>query len=149
MLLREWIINKLEQVLGYNRILVCDPLNLLPQAFAAIDNLAQNHGFTVIRASTNLAFRDTYERVLQDPEVKKIMILDQTPCIRLQKRGVGDAPPLFYPDFLEKCPDEARLKLDLHQYLRDVTGDGSWPPACNEPRYARLMIPRLSEVLTA
>ncbi len=149
MLLREWVINKLEQVLEYNRILVCDPLNLLPQAYGAIDNLAQNHGFTVIRASTNLAFRDTYERVLQDPEVKKIMILDQTPCIRLLKHGVGDAPPLFYPDFLEKCPAEARLKLDLHQYLRDVTGDGSWPPACNEPRYARLMIPRLSEVLTA
>ncbi len=149
MTLKEWVIHKLEQVIDNNRVLVCDPLGILPEAYGAIDHLAQQNGFTVIRASTNLAFRDTYEKVLQDQEIKKIMILDQTPCIRLQNRGISDAPPLFYPDFLEKCPVEARLHLDLRQYLRDVTGDGSWPQACNEPRYARLMIPRLPAVLTA
>lgn len=149
MTLKEWVIRNLEQVIDNNRVLVCDPLGILPEAYGAIDSLAQQNGFTVIRASTNLAFRDTYERVLQDSEVKKIMVLDQTPYIRLQNRGVGDAPPLFYPDFLERCPLEARLQLDLRQYLRDITGDGSWPQACNEPRYSRLMIPRLPAVLTA
>ncbi|NLN88050.1 MAG: hypothetical protein GX133_10715, partial [Syntrophomonadaceae bacterium] len=149
MLLREWIIDKLEQLVDFDRVLICDPLNLLPPAYTAIDHLAEEHGFTVIRASANLAFRDTYERLLQDPEVNRIMILDQTPYMRLQKQGVGDAPPLFYPDFLEKCPPEARLRLDLRQYLRDATGDGSWPQACNEPQYARLMISRLPAVLIA
>lgn len=149
MTMREWVIHRLEQVIDNDRVLVCDPLGILREAYGAIDNLAEQNGFTVVRASTNLAFRDTYEKLLQDPEVKKIMILDQTPYIRLQKRGIGDAPPLFYPDFLEKCLAEARLQLDLRQYFRDVTGDGSWPQACNEPRYARLMIPRLTEVLTA
>lgn len=147
--LRDWVISRLEQVISYDRVLVCDPLGILPIAYGAIDTLAEQHGFTVIRAYTNLAFRDTYERLLQDAEVKKIMLLDQTPQIRLQKRGIGDAPPLFYPDFLEKCPEEARLPLDLRQYLRDVTADGSWPQACNEPAYARLMIPCLPAVLRA
>lgn len=149
MTLKEWVINSLEQIIQYKRVLVCDPLGIAKEAYRSIDALANEHGFTVIQASTNLTFRDSYERLLQDPEVEKIMILDQTPYIRLHNRSISSAPPLFYPDFLEKCPLEARINLDLRQYLRDVTGDGNWPQACNEVRYARLMIPNLSGILTA
>lgn len=149
MTLKEWVINSLEQVIRYKCVLVCDPLGIAKEAYRSIDALANEHGFTVIQASTNLTFRDSYERLLQDPEVGKIMILDQTPYIRLHNRSISSAPPLFYPDFLEKCPLEARISLDLQQYLRDVTGDGNWPQACNEVRFARLMIPSLPGILTA
>ncbi|NLB18750.1 MAG: PglZ domain-containing protein, partial [Syntrophomonadaceae bacterium] len=140
MTLKEWVINSLEQIIRYERVLVCDPLGIAKEAYVSIDALANQHGFTVIQASTNLTFRDSYERLLQDPEVGKIMILDQTPYIRLHNRSISSAPPLFYTDFLEKCPLEARISLDLQQYLRDVTGDGNRPQACNEVRFARLMI---------
>ncbi len=149
MTLKEWVINSLEQVIHHKRVLVRDPLGIAKEAYRAIDALANEYGFTVIQASTNLTFRDSYERLLQDPDVEKIMILDQTPYIRLHNRSKSSAPPLFYPDFLEECPLEARINLDLRQYLRDVTGDGNWPQACNEIRYARLMKSRLPEVITA
>ncbi len=149
MTLQEWIVNQLESCLDYDRVLIQDPLRLTSAAEARVDHLAAQAGFTVIRASTNLAFRFIFENVRQDAEVKRIMVIDQTPVERLRNRSVSTAPPLFYPDFLAVVPPSARIKLDLYQYLRDVTGDAGWPPACNDYRHARLIIPNVEGVLTA
>ena len=149
MILQEWIVSRLESCLDYERVLIQDPLRLPSTAEARVDHLAAQAGFTVIRASTNLAFRFIFENVQQDAEVKRIMLIDQTPLERLRNRNMSTAPPLFYPDFLALVPPSARIKLDLYQYLRDVTGDAGWPQACNEPRHARLIIPNIEAVLTA
>ena len=104
MTLQEWIVNQLESCLDYDRVLIQDPLRLTSAAEARVDHLAAQAGFTVIRASTNLAFRFIFENVRQDAEVKRIMVIDQTPVERLRNRSVSTAPPLFIPIFSSGTP---------------------------------------------
>ena len=128
---------------------VRDPLGMLNEADSLIDSFATEKGFTVVRASTNLAFRNHFEMILKDPDIQKIMVIDQTPMLRIQQRNLNSAPPLFYPDFIYRVTEEARIDLDLRQYLRETTGDDSWPASCNEHRYARLIVPHINEVIRA
>jgi len=147
--LQQWIYSKLNYVADQERVLVRDPLGMLNEADSLIDSFATEKGFTVVRASTNLAFRNHFEMILKDPDIQKIMVIDQTPMLRIQQRNLNSAPPLFYPDFIYRVTEEARIDLDLRQYLRETTGDDSWPLSCNEHRYARLIVPHINEVIRA
>lgn len=148
-MLRDWTLSKLEAVKESDRVLVQDPLRLLPEADGGIHVFARENGFTVIVASTNLVFRELYERAIVDPEVKKLLVIDRAPLGRLASKSVTKAPPPFYPDFLEDTPPQNRIVLDLRQYLKETTGDPNWPLEVNDPRYARLIAKNLDSVLRA
>ena len=139
-MLRSWILDKLEPVKERDRVLVRDPLRLLPENDSALHAFAREHGFTVIVASTNLVFRELYERAVADPETKKILVVDRAPARRRTTLSTAKAPPPFYPDFLADTVEEARIDLNLREFLRQATGDPLWPTEANDPHYARLIV---------
>jgi len=148
-MLKEWTISKLQELKQNRRVLVRDPLRLLPEADSAIHIFARNNGFTVIVASTNLVFRELFERAISEKEVKKILVLDRAPLRRRLEQTMTKAPPPFYPDFLSETPPENRVELDLRQFLRETTGDPNWPVETNNPLYARLIANNLESVIRA
>lgn len=149
--IRNWMLERLEENRNSPRVLVLDPLQLLkePQHDSQIEAFALKYKFAVIVASTNLAFRMLYERTLADPAIKKILMIDRAPASRRKKSSVLKAPPPFYPDLLNDTPSEARIHLDLRQFLKERTGDPNWPQEVNNPRYARLIVRNLGAVLRA
>lgn len=144
-----WFLHQLTTVAEQPVVLVRDPLHLLPEKDSNIHTFASEHGYTVIIAATNLAFRELYELAIADPEVQKLLVIDRTPKSRLSAQTKHKAPPLFYPDLLARVPQEARIDLDLRQYLREITGDPGWPQETNDPRYVRIITRYLNGVIQA
>ena len=147
--IRQWVLSQLEHLTDCPNILVRDPLDLLPEADGFLGRFAIEHGYQPVVAATNLAFREVYEKVMADPQTTKMMVIDLAPTRRRSHPSTSKAPPPFYPDFLAKTPPEARLDLDLQQYLMEVTGDPLWPAETNTPRYARLITRHLTRVIRA
>ena len=93
---RDWVLEKLAAAADRTRVLVRDPLRLLPEADAALHAFARDHGYTVIVASTNLVFRELYERALADRETGKLLVGQRQAC-------------LFQADVLELRGERAQL----------------------------------------
>ncbi len=148
-MIRDWLLGKLEPVRDHERVLVRDPLWLLPEADGVLDQFARQHGFTVIVSATNLAFRQLYETAIADPDTRKLLVVDRTPARRRSRLSLSSAPPLFYPDLLARTAAEARIDVDLQSFLKEQTGDPNWPAETSDPRYARLIARNLSSVLQA
>lgn len=148
-LIRNWVLDRLQPLCNKSCILLRDHLHLLPDADGAIHVFARENGFTVIIASTNLVFRELFERAISDKEVKKILVLDRAPLRRRLDHSMTKAPPPFYPDFLSDTPPESRVDLDLRHFLRETTGDPNWPTETNNPLYAKLIASNLELVLRA
>lgn len=147
--IHDWLLSKLEPMRESPCVLLRDPLHLLPEANGGIHGFASSNGFTVVVASTNLVFRELYEKASADSEIKKLLIVDRAPARRRSKPSLTKAPPPFYPDLLNRTPLEARLDLDLRQFLKEITGDPNWPHETNDPQYARLIVRNLDDVLRA
>ena len=144
-----WTLSKLEVVSEKAHVLIRDPLRLLPEADGALHTFARKNGYAVIVASTNLVFRELYEQAVEDSEIQKLLVIDRAPARRRAHLSRMKAPPPFYPDFLDKVSPEARITLDLRQFLIEITGDPDWPSISNDPRYARLISKNLSGVIRA
>jgi hypothetical protein len=149
MQLPEWALSKLDAAKDQDHVLVRDALKLLDGCQSAVDRFARENGFALVSASTNLAFRETYERVRAESKIKKVMVIDRSSTRPKGTTGFFKAPPPFYPDLLAKTPPEARVTLELRQYLQDRTGDPDWPQEVNEPRVARLIVNHLENVIRA
>ncbi len=147
--LGDWVLARLAEVKDSPRVLVRDSLRLLPDSDGLVHGFATEHGFTVVVASTNLVFRELYEKVVGDPEVGKILVVDRCPARRKANTASDKAPPPFYPDLLAETPVEARVDLDLRQFLRETTRDPNWPFETNDPLYAKLIVEHLDGVLRA
>jgi len=148
-MLKDWILSKLEAAKSSPSILVTDHLHLLSEKDRSIDDFATRNGYSAISASTNLVFRDIFERTAASTETGKILVIDRTPKGRLTKPSPSKAPPILYPDFLSEVPEDARIDLDLRQFLREQTKDSNWPNETNEPRYAKLIVRNLEGILRA
>jgi PglZ domain-containing protein len=146
---RDWVLARLEAVKDRPRVLLRDPLRLLAEKDVALDTFARENGFSAISTHSNLVFRDLYERLATDPETEKILLIDRTPLRRRTQLSVTQSPPPFYPDFLAETPPEARIDLDLRQFLVETTGDPNWPREVDDSRYARLINRHLAGVLHA
>ncbi|MGA9772838.1 MAG: PglZ domain-containing protein [Blastocatellia bacterium] len=147
--IQSWVLTKLEAIKEQPYVLVRDDLRLLPDTDSMIHNYGRENGYTVLVAATNLVFRELYEHAVADHDTKKIMVIDRAPRSRRLRPSVTKAPPPFYPDLLARVPENARIALDLRQYLKEKTGDPNWPQETNEPRYARLIVRHLAGVLRA
>src|SRR5258707_11125359 len=125
--LLDWFLHKLDTIKDEPAVLARDPLQMLPEKDSNIHAFASEHGYTVISAATNLAFRELYERASSDPDMRKLLVIDRPPQSRRVAHSKGKAPPLFYPDLLTYVPLAARIELDLRLYLKEITGDPDWP----------------------
>lgn len=148
-MITEWTISKLENVKDFDRVLLIDSFRLLSESDTAVHGFAQRNGFTVIIASTNLVFRELYEKAVNDNDVEKLLIIDRAPASRRKKTATGSAPPPFYPDLMDKISPEAKVELDLRQFLIEQTGDPNWSSECNSRLYAPLISRHLKGVLRA
>lgn len=145
----DWLMSRLDTLRAEDTILVCDPLHLLAEHENTIHTFASAQGYSVIIAATNLAFRELYEQVQADPDLTRLLVIDRTPQSRRQASSVAKAPPLFYPELLERTSPAALITLDLRQLLVEFTSDHDWPQLANEQRYADLIREHLNDVLEA
>lgn len=148
-MLSSWVIDKLEALKDEKILLVQDSLRLLPEADGAVHRFANESGFTVIIASTNLVFRELFEKAIVSKETKKLLLIDRAPARRRAHASLTKAPPPFYPDLLSRTADTARVEINLRQFLIEKTGDPNWPQEANDPRFARLIIGSIDAVLKA
>src|SRR5437763_16434196 len=102
-LLREWLLSRLVPVSDSPRVVVRDALGLLPRADGGLHAFARTHGYTVIVAATNLAFRELYEQAVAATETGKLLVVDRAPP-GPSTAMPGKAPPPFYPDLLAQTP---------------------------------------------
>src|SRR5260370_33942836 len=107
----EWALAKLEVVRDLPHVLVRDPLRLLESSESAIDLFARQNSFALITAATNLAFRDTYEKVAADSKIKKVMVIDRASMLRPTTPAGHPGPPPFYPHLPAKTPPRGRLHV--------------------------------------
>lgn len=146
-MLVEWVREKLESVKEESRILIEDPFQVISPADPLIVDFIKKNEFIAFNASTNLILRERMREVMHDPK-NKVILIDHTPTERKELNSTSRAPPLFYPDFLEKLPDNAHLQVDLRTFLKDKTGS-SWPAMTNEHRYGRLILKNLPGIIEA
>ena len=149
-MIADWVLEKLQTLKEEPMLLVQDSLRLLPDADGAVHRFASDHGFTVIIAATNLAFRELFEKAtVSKRETKKLLVLDRAPARRRAPASWTKAPPPFYPDVLAKTPAAAQINISLRQFLMEKTGDPDWPREVDDPRFARLISRCLEGVLQA
>lgn len=148
-MLLDWVLQKFEEVGDEPRVLIVDPLHLLPEKEGDIHRFARSRGYTVLIASTNLVFRELYEQAVSDGSIEKLLVIDRAPERRRKHGSTMKAPPPFYPDFLSQVPASARIILYLRDFLINKTGDPGWPVECNNPEFARLLSRNLADVLRA
>ena len=143
------MIDKLRVLKDERIVLVRDQLRLLSEVDGGIHRFANDNGYTVIIASTNLVFRELFERVSHSKDAGKLLLIDRAPARRRAHISQTKAPPPFYPDILSKAPQAARIDVSLRQFLIEKTGDSGWPQEANDPRFARLMSGCLENILKA
>ncbi|MBU0995362.1 MAG: PglZ domain-containing protein [Proteobacteria bacterium] len=148
-MLSSWVINKLEPLKDEPILIVRDSLRLLPEADGAVHRFANDSGFTVIIASTNLVFRELFEKASVSKDTKKLLLIDRAPARRRAHASLMKAPPPFYPDILSKTTETAQIDISLRQFLIEKTGDPNWPQEANDPRFARLITGSIEAVLKA
>ena len=148
-MLSSWVIEKLEALKDEQILLVQDSLRLLPETDGTVHRFANESGFTVIIASTNLVFRELFEKATVSKDTKKLLLIDRAPARRRAHASLTKAPPPFYPDLLSRTAETARIEISLRQFLIEKTGDPNWPQESNDPRFARLITGSLDAVLKA
>jgi len=148
-MLSSWVIDKLEALKDEQILLVQDSLRLLPESEGAVHRFANDSGYTVIIASTNLVFRELFEKATVSRDTKKLLLIDRAPARRRTHASLTKAPPPFYPDLLSRTAATARIDISLRQFLIERTGDPNWPQEANDPRFARLIAGSIDAVLKA
>jgi hypothetical protein len=140
-MIEQWVIDQLNPLKGEKLIILADPQRMIRAGAQAVDGWAKENGFTVLFCSGNLALREMYENLRDDPSAK-IILVDRT--------RAKSKLPLFYPDLEARCKSRARLTITLRDYLVEKTGDQRWPPLVNSDRnVSRLVLDNLDNALKA
>jgi hypothetical protein len=130
-------------------VVINDPHRIIPENHQELIKVAEEYGFVIISASTNLVFRELLFHARQDKK-QKLLLIDHTPPLRKECANLKNkAPPLFYPDLTYDMPEKNIIDVNIQQYLISKTGDASWPKDANNRRYARLIYDNLIAVLIA
>jgi hypothetical protein len=139
-MLEQWVIDQLNLVRGENFIILADPQRMIRAGAQAVDGWAKESRFTVLFCSGNLAMREMYENLRDEPSAK-IILVDRT----REKAKL----PLFYPDVEARCKSKARLKITLRDFLIKKTDDPRWPLLVNDRNLSRLLLENLDQALKA
>jgi len=147
--LTDWVLDRLQNATSQAIVLVRDPLHLISASAGEIHRYAEENGFTVVIAATNLVYRELIENAMSARDVDRLLIIDRAPMGRRKAEGNIKAPPPFYPDLLSRLPEEAIIEIDLRQFLIESSGDPFWPHETNEPQIARIVAGCLNDILKA
>jgi len=140
-MLEQWVIDKLSPLRGEKLIILTDPQRMIRAGARAVDGWAKENGFTVLCCSGNLALREIYENLRDDPTAKLILVDRTRDKAKL---------PLFHPDLEAHCKPRSRLTITLRDFLTEKTGDHRWPLLVNTDRnIGRLILENLPQALQA
>jgi len=139
-MLEQWVIDQLNPLKEEKLIILADPQRMIRAGAQAVDGWARETGFTVLFCSGNLALREMYENLRDDPSAK-IILVDRT----REKAKL----PLFYPDLEAHCKSRARLMITLRDFLIEKTDDQRWPLLVNDRNLSRLLLENLDQALKA
>ena len=139
-MIENWALEKLGPLRDERLVIVHDPQRMIRRGATVVDGWAVQHGFTVIFPSGNLGFRDQFEQIRDNADLK-IVLVDRS----REDRGL----PLFYPDLQSRVSSRARLKLTLRDFLAERTGDDRWPKEVNDRNLSRLILADLAGTLRA
>jgi hypothetical protein len=102
-----------------------------------VDGWAEEHGYTVLFCTGNLALREIYESIRENADAK-ILLVDRS------RTGT-----LFYPDLQVRAKKEAILSLSLRDFLIEQTGDTTWPKLVDDRDLSGLLLEDMPGVLKA
>ncbi|MGP0070202.1 MAG: hypothetical protein ACLQGP_42210 [Isosphaeraceae bacterium] len=137
-MIESWVIDRLNPLKSEKLLILADPQRMIRAGARAVDGWAKENEFTVLFCSGNLALREMYENLRDDPTTKLILVDRTRDKAKL---------PLFYPDLEARCQSKARLTITLREFLTEKTGDQRWPQVVNTDRnIGRLILGRSSRV---
>lgn len=145
-MIASWILSKLTPLLGRPVIILRDPQRMIVSGAHVVDGWAEQHGYTVLFCTGNLALREMYEAIRDDPQAK-ILLVDRsrTGAERQKEQRVA----LFYPDLQVRTGKEGTILLSLREFLVEQTGDPAWPKIVDERELSRLLLEDLPAALQA
>ena len=132
-----WILSKLEPLEGKPVIILCDPQRMIVSGAHVVDGWAEEHSYTVLFCTGNLALREMYEAIREDAEAK-VLLVDRS------RTGT-----LFYPDLQVRAGKENILLLSLREFLIEQTGDPAWPKQVDQRELSGLLLEDLPAALQA
>jgi hypothetical protein len=136
-MLDSWILSKLEPLVGSPLIILRDPQRMIVSGARVVDGWAEEHGYTVLFCTGNLALREMYEAIREDTEAK-ILLVDRS-----------RAGTLFYPDLETQADDGNVLSLSLRKFLIEQTGDTAWPKLVDDRQLSGILLEDLPAALRA
>ena len=131
----QWILEKLEPLDGKNVIILRDPQRMIVSGAHVVDGWAEEHGYTVLFCTGNLALREMYEAIRDDVQAK-IVLVDRS------RTGT-----LFYPDLQLRAGKDSTLSLSLRDLLIEQTGDPSWPKLVDDRELSGLLLEDIQATL--
>lgn len=145
-MLSSWLIDRLEEMKDEQILLVQDPLRLLPETDGAVHRFANENDFTVIIASTNLVFRELYEKATAAKDTNKLLVIDRAPVRRRTHASMTKAPSVL-PRSFGKNEEDGTNRHQSQAIFDRKTGDPNWPLEVDDPRFAKVIIGSIEAVL--
>jgi hypothetical protein len=136
-MIEQWILNKLEPLKNKPIILLRDPQRMILAGARAVDGWAEENGYTVLFCTGNLALREMYEVIRNDPDAR-VLLVDRS------RNGT-----LFYPDLEVRAGKNGQMILTLRDFLVEQTNDSSWPKIVDSRDLSGLLLEDLPAVLQA
>jgi hypothetical protein len=145
-MIASWILSKLTPLLGRPVIILRDPQRMIVSGAHVVDGWAEQYGYTVLFCTGNLALREMYEAIRDDPQAK-ILLVDRSRAAGGRQKEQRAA--LFYPDLQVRAGKEGTILLSLREFLIEQTGDPAWPKLVDERELSRLLLEDLPAALQA
>jgi len=139
-MIEPWILSKLDPQRPAPLIIVRDPQRMIQPGARAVHGWAEENGYTVLFCAGNLALREMYEAMRDEPETRVLLVDRSRDEARI---------PLFYPDLAAAAGTARQLRLSLRDYLVEATADPNWPALVDERKLSRMVVSNLSGVLEA
>jgi hypothetical protein len=139
-MLEPWILDQLDPLRPAPLIILRDPQRMIQKGAYVVDGWGEQHGYSVLLCQGNLALREMYETVRDDPEAHVLLV----------DRSRDDAKsPLFYPDLDAAAGPSRQLRITLRDYLAHASGDPHWPRLVDQRQLAALVLANLPGTLEA
>ena len=139
-MIENWILNKIDSLKKQRLIILRDPQRMIQAGARVVDGWAEDNSYTVLFCAGNLALRDMFETMRDDPDVRVLVVDRSRENARI---------PLFYPDLAAISQPRQRLALSLRDFLVEQTGDPKWPALVNDRNLSRLILANLPGTLRA
>ena len=144
--LEEWVIGKVEPLKHESRIVLRDPQRMIRKDARAVDGWADTRGFNVLVCSGNISFREWYESLRDDKNIKLLLVNQSRNKLQISKQT---GTSVFYPDFEAETKQKARLHITLKDFLINATDDSRWPEMVNERNLSRFILDYLDGIIVA